>query len=111
MRWRCVEEAAHNHTHAHVLTCFALRHLTLHGASVGACVSLVWCLVALTLCCCCCCCGQAHSLGLCLWLGEGTLVDLEEAKVWLAKSADQGVVMAAESLELLIQEQARETRV
>jgi hypothetical protein len=38
-------------------------------------------------------------------------VDLEEAKVWLAKSADQGVVMAAESLELLIQEQARETRV
>ena len=64
-----------------------------------------------TLCCCCCCCGQAHSLGLCLWLGEGTLVDLEESKVWLAKSADQGVVMAAESLELLIQEQARETRV
>ena len=69
------------------------------------------CLTRLVSGCTLCCCGQAHSLGLCLWMGEGTLVDLEEAKVWLAKSADQGVVMAAESLELLIQEQARETRV
>ena len=50
---------------------------------------------------------QAHSLGLCCWTGEGTAVDLDEAKRWLSKAADQGVVMAAESLELLDQERNR----
>eukprot|EP01043_Picozoa_sp_COSAG02_P007261 COSAG02_NODE_215_length_28614_cov_43.077047_10_plen_72_part_00 len=52
-------------------------------------------------------CVQAHSLGLCCWTGEGTAVDLDEAKAWLRKAADQGVVMAAESLELLEQDLRR----
>ncbi len=34
-------------------------------------------------------------------------VDLDEAAVWLSKAADQGVVMAAESLELLEQERQK----
>lgn len=50
---------------------------------------------------------QAHSLGLCYWTGEGTAVDLDEAAAWLTKAADQGVIMAAESLELLEQERQK----
>ena len=46
-------------------------------------------------------------MGLCCWTGEGTAVDIDEAKEWLSKAADQGVVMAAESLELLEQELTR----
>lgn len=109
MRWRCVEEAAHNYAQSHTCTradllCSASRDTARRECRRLCLTRLVsGCTHSLLL--------QAHSLGLCLWMGEGTLVDLEEAKVWLAKSADQGVVMAAESLELLIQEQARETRV
>ena len=51
---------------------------------------------------------QAHSLGLCCWTGEGTAVDLDEAQAWLKQAADQGVVMAAESLELLEQERKKQ---
>lgn len=35
-------------------------------------------------------------------------MDLEEAKEWLTKAANQGVVMAAESLELLEQERNKQ---
>jgi TPR repeat protein len=55
-------------------------------------------------------CVQAHSLGLCCWTGEGTAVDLDEAHKWLSKAAGQGVVMAAESLELLEQEREKQAK-
>ena len=37
-------------------------------------------------------------------------MDLDEAKKWLSKAAGQGVVMAAESLELLEQERERQAK-
>ena len=44
---------------------------------------------------------------MCLWMGEGAAVDLNEAKGWLSNAAGQGVAMAAENLELLDAEQRR----